>query len=188
MVLATRQFNIVIQPGWRNSGPSHWQSYWESQLDATRVNHDNWDTPERDIWLAALDRAVKASNKPVVVIAHSLGCITLAHYAKQHHTNIAAALLVAPADVERANVPDQLKDFGPIPSTPLPFPSWVVASTNDPFCQAPKAAHMARQWQAPLFWLDNAGHINVDSGHHQWHEGLLLLDKLLASHSAAICA
>ena len=44
-----------------------------------------------------------------------------------------------PADVERADVPDCLRGFAPIPRTSLPFQSVVVASDNDPYCRLERA-------------------------------------------------
>ena len=74
-------FDYIIQPGWNNSGPEHWQSHWQQTWAATRVANHDWQTPQLDDWLAALDAAVAAATQPVIVIAHSLGCATVAHYA-----------------------------------------------------------------------------------------------------------
>jgi predicted alpha/beta hydrolase family esterase len=129
------QFDFVIQPGWRNSGPTHWQSHWQYELGARRVHTRNWDQPGLSDWQHGLQAALAGCARPAIVIAHSLGCINLAHLAQRQPTAIAGALLVAPADVERPNVPAEIAGFGPIPRTRLPFPSRLVASTNDPYCQ-----------------------------------------------------
>ncbi|MDN0083657.1 alpha/beta hydrolase [Crenobacter sp. SG2305] len=168
----------LIQPGWKNSPDDHWQSHWQRTLGARRVENHDWDEPRLDDWLAGLEQAVAKASRPVVVVAHSLGCIAVAHYARRHHKGLAGALLVAPADVERAAAPATLAEFGPIPRERLPFPALVVASTNDPFCHASRAQEMALAWGAPVHWLAEAGHINVDSGHRVWPDGWRLLAAL----------
>ena len=178
-------FDYIIQPGWNNSGPEHWQSHWQQTLAATRVANHDWQTPQLDDWLAALDAAVAAATLPVIVIAHSLGCATVAHYAARYGNKLAGALLVAPADVERASAPAALQPFAPLPFAPLPelalpFPARVVASDSDPFSLPLRSARMAALWQSPLHWLRDAGHINVASGHTQWQDGLAQLAALVA--------
>ncbi|MBX9296683.1 alpha/beta hydrolase [Chromobacterium piscinae] len=178
MFATLQPFDLIIQPGWNNSGPRHWQSHWQRRLGARRVDNADWTHPLLDDWLDGLDAALDRCVKPALVIAHSLGCIAVAHYARQRPERIAGALLVAPADVERAFVPAELMNFAPVPRQALPFPAKIVASSNDPFCKTARAARLAGYWQAPITWLQHAGHINVDSGHQQWEEGWPLLRQL----------
>jgi hypothetical protein len=50
----TSPFRIVIVPGWRNSGPGHWQSLWAEQLEgAVRVQQQDWLVPHRDAWVGS---------------------------------------------------------------------------------------------------------------------------------------
>lgn len=178
-------FDFIIQPGWNNSPPEHWQSHWQQLLGAQRVGNHEWFAPQLHDWLQALDVAVAAASKPVIVIAHSLGCATVAHYAARHGKRLAGALLVAPADVERASAPAQLQPFAPLPEGALPFPSLVVASDNDPFSLPLRSVRMATRWHSRLYWLPRAGHINVASGHRQWEQGLDYLHELIATIHAA---
>lgn len=178
-------FDYIIQPGWNNSLPEHWQSHWQQLLGARRVGNHEWHAPQLADWLQGLDAAVGAASKPVIVIAHSLGCATVAHYAARHGRQLAGALLVAPADVERASAPVQLQPFAPLPDAALPFPSLVVASDNDPFSLPLRSVRMATRWHSRLYWLRDAGHINVASGHRQWEQGLVYLRELIALIHAA---
>ncbi|XLM20999.1 alpha/beta hydrolase, partial [Chromobacterium piscinae] len=66
-------FDLIIQPGWRNSGPSHWQSHWQRRLGARRVDNADWERPQLEDWLDGLDAALARCAKPPLVIAHSLG-------------------------------------------------------------------------------------------------------------------
>lgn len=167
---------VVIVPGWRDSGPGHWQSLWAAGLaGAVRVAQDDWMSPKREAWVRAIGDLILAQDMPVVIAAHSLGCIATAHLPPEVAERIAGALLVAPADPERRA---PLNDFAPVPHAPLPYRSVVVASSNDPFCPVRLAGAYARAWGSEFVRMQNAGHINVDSGHGDWPLGLALLQSL----------
>lgn len=167
---------LVIVPGWRDSGPGHWQSLWHDGIPgAVRVVQDDWVAPTRAAWVGALEKLILSQPGQVVVAAHSLGCIATAHLADHVAERIVGALLVAPADPERRAV---LADFAPVPYAPLPYRSVLVASSNDPYCPARLAGAYARAWGSEFVRMQNAGHINVESGHGDWPLGLALLQSL----------
>ena len=167
---------IIIVPGWRDSGPGHWQTLWAERLpQARRVVQDDWHTPTRSAWVARLEETVLEQPGPVVIVAHSLGCITTAHMKPEAAARVRGALLVAPADPERRAV---LSDFAPVPYAALPYRSILVASSNDPYCPIRLAGAYARAWGSEFVRLQNAGHINVDSGHGEWPLGRALLQSL----------
>lgn len=169
--------SIIIVPGWRDSGPGHWQTLWAERLpQARRVVQDDWHTPTRSAWVARLEETVLEQPGPVVIVAHSLGCITTAHMSPEAAARVRGALLVAPADPERRAV---LSDFAPVPYAALPYRSILVASSNDPYCPIRLAGAYARAWGSEFVRLQNAGHINVDSGHGEWPLGRALLQSLM---------
>ena len=177
---------IIIVPGWRDSGPGHWQSLWTEQLpSALRVQQDDWITPSRSVWVASITRTVLAQSGPVVIAAHSLGCIATTHLPPEATERIQGALLVAPADPERRSV---LADFAPVPYHALPYRSIVVASSNDPYCPVRTAGAYARAWGSEFVRLQNAGHINLEDGFGAWPLGLALLHSLADDGDAASCA
>jgi hypothetical protein len=168
---------FVIVPGWRNSGPGHWQSLWANQLpNAVRVEQDDWVSPLRSAWVARLGETIHATDGPVILVAHSLGCIAATHLPDLFNHRIRGALLAAPADAERRPA---LADFAPVARRRLPYPSTVVASSNDPYCPMNVSAAFAQAWGSELVQLEGAGHINVDSGHGPWPAGLALLARLV---------
>ena len=168
--------SIIIVPGWRDSGPGHWQTLWAERLpQARRVVRDDWHTPTRSAWVARLEETVLEQPGAVVIVAHSLGCITTAHMKLEAAARVRGALLVAPADPERRAV---LSDFAPVPYAALPYRSILVASSNDPYCPIRLAGAYARAWGSEFVRLQNAGHINVDSGHGEWPLGRALLQSL----------
>lgn len=167
---------IIIVPGWRDSGPGHWQSLWAERMQgAVRVVQDDWITPNRAAWVATLEKLVLESPGPVIIAAHSLGCIATTHLPAAAVARIQGALLVAPADPERRAA---LSDFAPVPFAPLPYRSILVASSNDPFCPVRLAGAYARAWGSEFVRMQNAGHINIESGHGDWPLGLALLQSL----------
>ena len=175
--------HYLILPGWQGSPAEHWQSHWQRSLPhASRVEQADWLQPDAERWVAALEQRVATASAPLVLVAHSLGCITLARWAAQASPSALAqmrgALLVAPADVERANCPEALRGFAPIPRGALPFPSLLVGSDNDPAASAARARQMAHDWGAQAVILPGAGHINVASGHRRWEQGFAYLYRL----------
>ncbi|MBC2679648.1 alpha/beta hydrolase [Pseudomonas baltica] len=181
--MRNESIRYLIVPGWQGSSDDHWQSHWQRTLpNSARVEQDDWLTPRREDWVAALDRAVNASADPVILIAHSLGCVTVAHWSAHASLvslrKVRGALLVAPADVERPACSPALRNFAPIPKHLLPFPSQVVGSDNDPAASAPRALQLARDWGAEAGILAGAGHINVKSGHRRWEQGFAYLYRL----------
>ena len=181
--MRNQSIRYLIVPGWQGSADEHWQSHWQRSLpNSARVEQADWLNPKREDWVAELQRSIASDPRPTILIAHSLGCITVAHWAAQAPVEslrrVRAALLVAPADVERANCPPALQNFAPIPQHSLPFPSQLVGSDNDTAASAARAIEMARDWGSDVAILSGAGHINVKSGHQRWEQGFAYLYRL----------
>jgi len=174
--------DILIVPGYKNSGPDHWQTRWQARLSsARRVEQDAWAKPVREDWTARFAEAVNEARKPVVVIAHSLGVATMLQALPDCRNKIAGAFLVAPPEVDNPAIrPKHLMTFGPYKQDPLEFPSIVVASRNDPFGSFEHAGDMANAWGAMLIDGGEAGHINAESGHGPWPEGIMVFASFLA--------
>ena len=171
---------VLILPGWQGSGPEHWQMHWVRQHGYTVVEQDDWMRPRRGDWLARLDEVVIDTPGRLVLAAHSLGCIQVAAWAavSRHTTRVAGALLVAPGDVERPELHEQLPGWSPIARQKLPFASILVGSQNDPYCSAARAQSLARDWGAEWVDLGEAGHINADTRLGDWPVGQALLNRL----------
>ena len=171
--------NVLILPGWQNSGPDHWQSRWETLHGYRRVDQHDWMTPKRGDWMTRLEEVVLGCDGPVVLVAHSLGCILTAAWAahSQNTRQVKAALLVAPGDAEREALRGVLPSWSPIAMQALPFPSVLVGSRNDPYCRLDRAQALALAWGSRFVDLGEAGHINAETGLGDWPQGhALLLD------------
>ena len=167
--------DILILPGFGNSEPEHWQSRWQAKLStARRVEMADWSLASRRQWVEGLVAAVEAASRPPVVIAHSLGVFATVHAAPRLAGKLTGAFLVGPSDWERDELlPGVTHDFAPVPLTPLPFPSVMVASRNDPYCDFDRAEAFAKAWGSEFVDAGESGHVNVESGHGPWPEGLM---------------
>lgn len=177
---------IVTVPGLGGSGPAHWQTLWEqSRPDTVRAELGMWDRPHRNVWVTKLDQAIRSARAPVVLVAHSLGCLAVAWWAEltrqPYGWPVAGALLVAPADVDRADAPAELAAFRPSPALPLPFPSILVASSDDPWAAIERSHSLAAAWGSHFVDAGAQGHLNAASGIGRWSEGHNLLERVIAA-------
>ncbi|MBK1793590.1 serine hydrolase family protein [Devosia sp. WQ 349] len=175
------EVDILILPGLYGSKDGHWQVRWADKIrSAALVEQADWSDPDPEDWIDTIVKAVELAERPVVLVAHSLGCIALAKAAAQlTDGKVKGAFLVAPPDVYRDSAPEAVKDFAPVPRDPLPFPSLLVASSTDGYCALETAADLAGAWGSEFHDAGEAGHINIESGHGPWPEGLLMFTRLM---------
>ena len=167
---------VLLVPGLCGSGPTHWQTIWEQQYaECTKVDLGTWDDPHRNTWINNLNLAIHRAERPVALVAHSLGCLAVAWWARfeqQATANlVVGALLVAPPEVDFFPLDERVSRFAPTPSEPLPFPSRLVASRNDRWMGFHTAEALARRWGSTLVDAGEAGHINADSDLGAWDFG-----------------
>ena len=169
-----------IIPGLGNSGPEHWQTYFEQSGDNfKRILQEDWDSPKCEDWIETIDKILSGHDlSNVVLIGHSLGCSAIAHWAAKYKKQIKGALLVAPSDLEAPQYTFPTSGFIPIPLNNINFKTIVVASADDIWVSLDRAKFFADNWGSEFINIGNAGHINAASGHTNWREGLELLKKL----------
>jgi uncharacterized protein len=174
------QAPVLLLPGWQNSGPEHWQSRWEFLYGDERVEQHDWMRPLRGDWIARLEDVLLSQTGPVVLVAHSLGCMLTAAWAS-HSKNphlVQGALLVAPGDPDTEIGQSNFPSFSPVPMQHLPFASTVIASRDDPFTRFERAQSFAQAWGSEFIDYGARGHINAESGLGDWPEGRALLARL----------
>jgi predicted alpha/beta hydrolase family esterase len=170
----------LIAPGIGNSGPEHWQTLWERNHPRwRRVAQRDWDRPTCKDWVQAMETAVADCSAPPVVLGHSIGCLVVAHWAAQSKRTIRGAVLVAVPDPSAASFPAAAEGFGPVPLAPFRFPSLIIASDDDAFGSVEHARRCADGWGSGFRNIGPAGHINAESGHGPWPEGLTLFQEFL---------
>lgn len=179
---------VLVLPGRGNSGAAHWQSHWEAaDPRLARVLQREWATPSRDEWVATLAGVLARRRTPAVLVAHSLAVSLVTHLAAAwpalhpgRPLPVRGALLVAPSDTEAADYPPGPVGFAPVPLARLPFPSIVVASTDDPRVTLERARLFAAAWGARLEVAGALGHMGSDAQLGEWPQARRWLDQLLA--------
>jgi uncharacterized protein len=175
-----KKSNIFLLPGLYNSGPQHWQTHWENEYDFIRIEQKDWETPVCEDWINTIDAAITKQNiGNVILIGHSLACCTIVHWANKFNRKIKGALLVAPSDVDAPSYPPGTTGFMPMPLYKLPFPSIVVASSNDEYVSIERAKYFANCWGSDFNNIGDHGHINPASNLGAWPEGYELLKKII---------
>jgi len=180
------QPTVLFVPGLRDHVEDHWQTHAARALPGSvTVEPLTIDRLSRAARVAAVDAALRAIEGEVVIAAHSAGCLMVAAWALAPSRRIKGALLATPADVENPLPPgypayDDLDANGwvPIPRAPLPFPTIVAASRNDPLAGYDKVAELAASWGAELFDAGHVGHLNPPAGFGPWPTGLELIARL----------
>ena len=184
---------VLIVPGLRDHVDDHWQTLLAARLPRARtvppMGRDNLDRLAR---VRAIEQAARGIDGPLIVVAHSGGVITVAHWAAQTRCHVRGALLAAPPDLERPMPPGfpttlALRDGGwlPVPREPLPFPSIVAASRNDPLAAYDRVLELASAWGSRVVDLGEVGHLNPASGFGEWPRALSLIDELSSGATTA---
>lgn len=164
--------DIIILPGIGNSGATHWQTIWETgDARMTRFQPGDWDRPELIDWVRALDRAIEQATRPPLLVAHSLACLLVAHWAASRTCPVRGAFLVAVPDPASPGFPAEAASFANPPGARLSFPSLVVASSNDPYGTLAYVRASANAWGSRLVEAGAHGHLNGASGLGAWPDG-----------------
>lgn len=183
---------VLLVPGLRDHVEQHWQTLLWDQLPGCRsvapMGRDDLDCARR---IDAIEQAAQAIAGPLVLVAHSGGCIMLAHWARRTSRGVHGALLATPPDFESPMPPGyptlaQLQAGGwlPVPRQRLPFPSIVAASRNDPLGSFARVAALAADWGSDLADLGEVGHLNPASGFGPWPAAPGFIERLRAAASA----
>jgi len=174
------QVRVLVIPGLRDSGPAHWQTWLQTQYKgAVRVKQQDWHHADLDAWADQIQRTIDRAGRQAtwVAVAHSFGCLALAHHLAQRSAQpgrgIQSALLVAPADPVKFEVAHRLPQQG------LGIPATVVGSENDPWMQLDDAREWAHRWGAGFQHIGQAGHINTESGFGPWPLARFKVDQLI---------
>lgn len=174
----------LLVPGLDGSTGGHWQQWWlEQDPDAVMVRFTDLGDPVTAAMEVELIAAI-LEHPGAVLVGHSLGAILIARVlAEWPASNVAGALLVAPADPADHK---RIFRFDPISERPLGVTATVVYSRNDPLMAAGRARGLALSWKAGRIDLGEAGHINLASGYGPWPLGLQLRDALLGRAVAGV--
>jgi len=186
--MAVEHPTVLIVPGLRDHVDEHWQTLLAAELPQVRtvppMGREDLDCASK---VAAIEREAQAVDGPLIIVAHSGGVVMTVHWAQRTRRKVLGALLATPPDFETpmpAGYPtlDALRAGGwlPVPREPLPFPSIVAASRNDPLADSERVQQMAADWDSTLVDLGWVGHLNPASGYGPWPEAAQWIDRLAA--------
>ncbi len=161
---------VLILHGWGGSDFPHWQAWSASELIKENYTVSfpqlpNKDFPNFDEWLNFLEKEFN-HFKPDIVVCHSLANILWFHFVNKFTIEqIEKLMLVAPVS-QSCNI-EELKTFFPYPIVDdLKAKEIImVSSDNDPYMTADEAMDLQSELNIGLKILENAGHINADSGY-----------------------
>jgi len=165
---------VLLLHGWGGSDSPHWQSWLAGEIakDYGKVSFlkfSDFDTPKIDVWKEELLEEL-AKFKPDIVICHSLANILWFHLCndKAIKSEVAKLFLVAPPSIN-SDI-EELKSFFPLqtPSNLYAKKALLIASTNDPYMTTDEAIKLKESLNIEMIILQNAGHINADSGYGKW--------------------
>jgi uncharacterized protein len=168
-------FDLLIVPRIGGAAEGDWPSRWRSKLSTARFVHpaDPADR-RREAWMEAVAGAARKATRPALFVGHGLGTTAIADAAAAlGSADVRGAFLVTPPD-ERGLERLAGADWTPT-RAPLPWPSLVVASRNDPLGAYDAVATLASDWGAELVDAGEAGGLDALSGHGPWPEGLMRL-------------
>ena len=162
---------VLLLHGWGGSDYPHWQSWLASEIAkeygvVNFLEFSDFDFPKLETWKIELKMALK-NFQPDIVICHSLAN-TLWFHTVSEIENVDKLYLVAPpsftCDIE------ELQEFFPLemPKQTSAKEAILVASTNDPYMTLDEAKQVENSLNIPMKVLENAGHINADSGFGEW--------------------
>ena len=178
---------LLIVPGLRDAVAQHWQTLlaasWPDARSVSPMGREDLSCARR---VQALEEEAQAIRGPLLLVAHSGGCLTVAHWAARSRRPVRAALLAAPADFDTPlpagyPSPNELQAGGwlPVPRQRLPFHSVLAASRNDPLCSPAAAAKLAADWGSQWCDIGAVGHLNPASGYGPWPQATELIQQLL---------
>lgn len=166
------------------TGSSRWETLWNvSQQDTHRIVLGMWGDQLRTAWIAHLEEAIRKAPSPVIICAHSLGCLAVAWWARDARKGadmpVAGAFLVAPPDLSKPFLQEEFADFAPLPRQALPFPSIVIAGEDSKWIDLHEAAAVAADWNSHFIRVGPTEHLPASNTVGWWERGKQLLDDAM---------
>ena len=163
----------LILHGWGGSDAPHWQAELASEIakDYGTVCFpllDNCHFPSKNRWLKQVRQLVN-EFQPTTVVCHSLANnLWLWLCEEGNMTEVERLFMVSLPSLETKE--KTIKTFFPCPKPKSIYAKEVhmIVSDNDPWVALEEAKEIASYYNATCTVLENAGHINTDSGHGKW--------------------
>ena len=164
---------VLLLHGWGGSESPHWQSWLAGEIaknygTVSFLEFSDFDFPSLDVWKRELKNELE-SFKPDIVICHSLANTLWFHLCNtQEISKVEKLYLVAPPSLNSKI--EELKTFFSLkmPTRSCAKETMLVVSTDDPYMSMDEANELQASLKIPMKVLEDAGHINADSGFGEW--------------------
>ncbi len=164
---------LLILHGWGGSDTPHWQA--ELACEAAR-NYgtisfpllDNCHFPSKNRWMRQV-KAILADFQPDTIVCHSLANTLWFWLCEEGHIEpVKRLFMVAPPSLKTHE--ETIKTFfpAPVPKDLMAKNIEMIVSDNDPYMDIEEAEELSKYYDVPLKIIENAGHINADSGYGKW--------------------
>ncbi len=164
---------VLILHGWGGSDFPHWQSWLAGEVAkdygcVSFLKLSNIDLPDKDEWINELKHELE-EFKPNIVICHSVANILWFHICNEGKIReVEHLFLVVPPSL-KCDI-KELESFFPceIPTKLYAKKPLLITSTNDPYMTMQEADELQKALNIEMLVLQNAGHINSESGYGEW--------------------
>lgn len=184
----------LIVPGVNGSDSNHWQAWLHERREGCEfLPGVDYAEPVLARWAEQIRQFVINSRGPIIIVAHSFGCLATVLALKQNQPNVIGTILVAPASpsffshdglISENNLAGSTRTskresvLSCVPREVLGIPGLVIGSSNDPWMKMLEAKFWADCWGLQFLLMHGAGHINAQSGFGKWNGILTMLDRL----------
>ncbi len=164
---------VLLVHGWGGSDFPHWQSWLAGEIakdygTVCFAKLQDMQLPNKDAWAQQLKEHLESFD-PDVVICHSIANILWFHLCNETKLpQVRKLYLVAPPSLQ-CDI-EELKSFFPvdIPHNLYAQEVILIASTNDPYMTLKEAQTLGQSLGVEMKVLQDAGHINAESGYGEW--------------------
>ncbi|HHH20040.1 MAG TPA: serine hydrolase family protein [Campylobacterales bacterium] len=171
---------VLILHGWGGSDAPHWQAELAAEVARNYGTVcfpllDNCHFPSKNRWVKQV-KALLEEFKPNTVVCHSLANTLWFWLCQEEISDVKKLIMVSPPSLHTTET--TIKSFFPcdIPDNLHAQEIEIIVSNNDPWITTQEAENLANALQASFQVLDNAGHINAESGFGKW---ALIEEKVL---------
>ena len=163
---------VLILHGWGGSDAPHWQAELACEIAKNygTVSFpllDNCHFPSKNRWIKQVKKILE-DFRPDTVVCHSLANTLWFWLCEEGIENVERLFMVSPPSLTTAE--STIKTFFPCPMPDDLHAKEVqmIVSSNDPWITVEEASEIAQHYSIPLTIIENAGHINADSGYGKW--------------------
>lgn len=165
---------VLILHGWGGSDFPHWQSWLAGELARDYGNVcfpllGNPHFPNKSKQMRQI-KSILSEYKPNIVICHSLASVLWLHLCNELQIDPVDELLLVAPPSNTCGI-EMIRKFFPYtaPSSLFAKNALLVTSSNDPYMQEEEARALQKELGIDMMILENAGHINDQSGFGEWH-------------------